>query len=71
MAISHELSSEIATALLTADRSPEELTALKTILLEVHSVLQAMGDNARPHRHMTAAAATPATSQGPTSLSNS
>jgi len=43
MTISNELRTEIANALLTAkDRSPEELTTLKTILLEVHSALQSM-----------------------------
>ncbi len=48
MAISNELTSEIATALLTAkNRSPEELTKLKSILLEVHSVLQEMTDRSR------------------------
>ena len=41
MAISHELSSEIATALLAAkDRSPRELEDLKAVLLLIHSTLQ-------------------------------
>jgi hypothetical protein len=45
MAISNELSSEIATALLANnERSPEELNDLKNILLEVHSVLQSMSE---------------------------
>lgn len=41
MAISHELSSEIAAALLAAkDRSPREREDLKQVLLVVHSTLQ-------------------------------
>jgi hypothetical protein len=48
MAISHELSSEIATALLAAkDRSPRELEDLKQTLLLVHSTLQRLTDDAR------------------------
>lgn len=41
MAISHELSTEIATALLTSkDLSPSELDDLKKMLLEIHSTLE-------------------------------
>jgi len=41
MAISHELSTEIATALLAArDRSPRELDDLKEMLLQIHSTLE-------------------------------
>ena len=41
MAISHELSTEIATALLTSKkRSPRELDDLKKMLLEIHSTLE-------------------------------
>ena len=48
MAISHELSSEIATALLaTKDRSPRELEDLKKILLVIHSTLQRLTDDER------------------------
>jgi hypothetical protein len=51
MAISHELSSEIATALLTfKDRSPRELEELKETLLLVHSTLQSLSDEARAGR---------------------
>jgi uncharacterized membrane protein len=51
MAISNELSSEITTTLLAAkDRSPEELTDLKNILLEVHTTLQDMTERARAER---------------------
>lgn len=43
MAISNELSSEIASALLSKkERSPEELNDLKNILFEVHSTLQSL-----------------------------
>jgi hypothetical protein len=45
MAISHELSSEIATALLAAkNRSPRELDDLKEILLVIHSTLQRLAE---------------------------
>jgi hypothetical protein len=48
MAISHELSSEIATALLAAkDRSPRELEDLKAVLLLIHSTLQRLTDEER------------------------
>jgi hypothetical protein len=48
MAISHELSSEIATALLSAKgRSPRELKDLKEIILVIHSTLQRLTDDAR------------------------
>ena len=41
MAISHELSTEIATALLAArERSPRELHDLKEMLLQIHSTLE-------------------------------
>jgi hypothetical protein len=47
MAISHELSSEIAAALFAAkDRSPRELKDLKEILLMIHSTLQRLSDDA-------------------------
>jgi len=48
MAISHELSSEIAAALFAAkERSPRELMDLKEVLLVVHSTLQQLTDDAR------------------------
>jgi hypothetical protein len=48
MAISHELSSEIATALLAAkNRSPRELEDLKKTLLIIHSTLQRLTDEER------------------------
>ena len=51
MAISNELSSEIASALIaTKERSPEELNELKKILLEVHSTLQSLTETVRRER---------------------
>jgi hypothetical protein len=48
MAISHELSSEIAVALLAAkDKSPRELENLKATLLTVHSTLQRLTEEMR------------------------
>ena len=61
MAISNELSSEIASAMLTAkERSPEELSKLKNVLLEVHTALQSMTKEYRAERgeRMPAAKAT-------------
>jgi hypothetical protein len=47
MPISHELSSEIAAALLARkDRSPREREELKETLLLVHSTLQKLADEA-------------------------
>jgi hypothetical protein len=48
MAISHELSSEIAAALFTAkERSPRELNDLKEIVFKIHSALQQLTDKDR------------------------
>ena len=46
MAISNELSSEIAAAILTEEKTPQELRRLKEILLRVHSTLQNMSNDA-------------------------
>lgn len=47
MAISHELSSEIATALFTAkEKSQSELLDLKEMVLQIHSTLEQLGDKA-------------------------
>ena len=56
MAISHELSSEIATALFAAkidanQRSPRELNDLKNLLFRIHSTLEQLTDDARLDRH--------------------
>jgi hypothetical protein len=51
MAISHELSSEIATALFAAkERSPHELNDLKEIVFEIHSTLERLSDEERAAR---------------------
>jgi hypothetical protein len=51
MAISHELSSDIATAILSSQkRTPSELNALKKIVLEVHLTLQRMTEESRAAR---------------------
>ena len=45
MAISHELSSEIAAALFAArDRSPHELNDLKEIVFKIHTTLEQLRD---------------------------
>jgi len=52
MAISHELSSDIATAILSAKkRTADELHDLKKIVLHVHSILQQMTEQERAARH--------------------
>lgn len=50
MAISNELSSDVAVAILARKRSPQELKRLKAIILEVHSALQKMSEEARAYR---------------------
>ena len=47
MAISNELSSEIAAAILAEKKTPQELNQLKDIILRVHSTLQKMSKDAR------------------------
>jgi len=48
MAISHELSSEIAAALFAAkERSPHELNDLKEIVFKIHSTLEQFSDEDR------------------------
>ena len=49
MAISNELSSDVAVALLEK-KSPEERNQLKDIILEVHSALQKMSEETRADR---------------------
>jgi predicted transcriptional regulator len=55
MAISNELSSEIAAALLAEKKTPEELNQLKDVILRVHSALQKMSEDARATRFKTRA----------------
>lgn len=50
MAISNELSSEIAAAILVEKKSPQELHRLKEVILRVHSTLQKMSEEARAKR---------------------
>ena len=47
MAISNELSSEIAAAILAGKKTPQELDQLKNIVLQVHSTLKKMSKEAR------------------------
>ena len=47
MAITNELSSEIAAAILVEKKTPQELHQLKDMILRVHSMLQKMSDDAR------------------------
>ena len=51
MAISNELSSEIAAAILANKNSPQELRRLKDVVLEVHSTLQQLSAEARARRN--------------------
>jgi hypothetical protein len=51
MAISHELSSDIAAALFAAkERSPGELNDLKNTIFQIHSTLERLADDARASR---------------------
>jgi hypothetical protein len=51
MAISHELSSDIAAALFAAkERSPGELNDLKETIFKIHSTLERLADDARADR---------------------
>ena len=53
MAISNELSSDVAVAILAKEKSPQELKKLKEIILEVHSALQEMSEETRAERLKT------------------
>jgi len=57
MAISNELSSEIAAAILAEKKTPQELNQLKDVILRVHSALQKMSEDARSRRFKTRSAA--------------
>jgi len=61
--ISNELSSEIAAAVLAAQKSPQELKQLKDVILQVHVVLQQMSEEARA-RHLEAKLMTTRLSSG-------
>jgi hypothetical protein len=52
MAISHELSGDIAAALFAAkERSPRELNDLKETIWKIHSTLEQLTDDARADRN--------------------
>ena len=53
MAISNELSSEIAAAILAEKKTPQELGELKDVVLRVHTTLQQMSEEAREIRTQT------------------
>ena len=50
MAISNELSSEIAAAILAEQKTPRDPNQLKDIILRVHFALQEMSEEARARR---------------------
>ncbi len=53
MSISHELSSDIATALFAAkERSPGELNDLKDMVFRIHSTLEELAAGARKDRQL-------------------
>ena len=49
MAISNELSSDVAVAILANEKSQQELKKLKDIILEVHSTLQKMSEETKAY----------------------
>lgn len=58
MAISHDLSSEIATALFAAEeRTPAELDKLKKMVFQIYSTLEQLTVAEHPARQTSAAAA--------------
>jgi len=50
MAISNELSSDVAVAILSKKKSPQEAEQLKDVILQVHSTLQQMSEEVRSDR---------------------
>jgi predicted transcriptional regulator len=64
MAISNELSSEIAAAILAEKKkTPQELNQLKEVILRVHTTLQKMSEDARATRWKTRARPAPGTGE--------
>lgn len=53
MAISNELSSEIAAAILAVKKSPQDLLKLRDVVLEIHSTLQKMSEDEHRSRLRT------------------
>jgi predicted transcriptional regulator len=64
MAISNELSSEIAAAILANESSPQDLQKLKAVILEIHSTLQKMSEEEHRSRLRVMAAAASPTDRG-------
>jgi len=57
MSIQHELSSDIAVALLTGEkRRPEELDDLKEVVLKIHAVLHELTTESKTRRRVSRAA---------------
>jgi len=61
MAISNELSSEIAAAILANESSPQDLQRLKAVILEIHSTLQKMSEEEHRSRLSVMAASASST----------
>jgi hypothetical protein len=66
MAISNELSSEVAAALLAENKSLQELNKLRDVLLQVHTTLQQMSEAARVSRSETKLSKLPSSKQAAT-----
>jgi predicted transcriptional regulator len=66
MAISNELSSEVAAALLAENTSLQELNKLRDVLLQVHTTLQQMSEAARVSRSETKLSKLPSSKQAAT-----
>ena len=64
MAISNELSSEIAAAILANQSSPQDRQRLKAVILEIHSTLQKMSEDEHRRRLRAMAAAASPTERG-------
>jgi hypothetical protein len=64
MAISNELSSEIAAAILANESSPQDLQRLKAVILEIHSALQKMSEEEHLSRLRAMVAAASPTDRG-------
>jgi hypothetical protein len=66
MAISNELSSEVAAALLAENKSLQELNKLRDVLLQVHTTFQQMSEAARVSRSETKLSKLPSSKQAAT-----
>jgi hypothetical protein len=66
MAISNELSSEIAAAILAETKSPQELNKLRDVVLQVHTTLQQMSEEARVSRTESKLSKPPSSKQAAT-----